>query len=178
MDPYLERAEVWPDFHDRLITYLAEALQPLLRPRYVAVTQERLFVLESDRPIRPDVSFVPTGAPQRSTAGSQAADAALVLDLVREEVRQLTLHIIEPAAQERVVTAIEVLSPDNKTAGTGRDAYLRKREELWGGGANLVEVDLLRAGLPTVRVDASRLALPSWHYLIAVTRVAPTRYEL
>ncbi len=42
MDPYIERPEIWPDFHDRLITFLQEALQPLLRPRYVALGQDRL----------------------------------------------------------------------------------------------------------------------------------------
>ena len=26
-----------PDFHDRLVTYIAEVLQPLLRPRYAAL---------------------------------------------------------------------------------------------------------------------------------------------
>ncbi|MGH7128450.1 MAG: DUF4058 family protein, partial [Planctomycetaceae bacterium] len=52
MDPYIERPEIWPDFHDSLIAALRGALQPLLRPRYAALTQDRLYVVESERPIR------------------------------------------------------------------------------------------------------------------------------
>jgi hypothetical protein len=70
MDPYIERAEIWPDFHDRFITYCCGALQPLLRPRYVALAQDRLYVIESERPIRPDISVVrtPSQTPRRSSS--------------------------------------------------------------------------------------------------------------
>ena len=33
MDPYIERSEIWPDFHNSLVAYIREALQPQLRPR-------------------------------------------------------------------------------------------------------------------------------------------------
>jgi len=36
MDPYLEEPARWPDVHQRLITYIADALQPQVRPRYYA----------------------------------------------------------------------------------------------------------------------------------------------
>ena len=97
MDPYIERPEIWPDFHNQLIAAVKAILQPLLRPRYAAISEDRLFVVESDRPIRPDV-----------------------FELWREEMRQPLIQIIEPAAGGQVVTAIEVLSPDNKTAGPRR----------------------------------------------------------
>ncbi len=58
MDPYLERPAIWPDFRDSRIAELRRDLQPLLRPKYVALTQDRLFVIESDRPIRPDISII------------------------------------------------------------------------------------------------------------------------
>jgi hypothetical protein len=182
MDPYIERPEIWPDFHDSLITYIRAALQPLLRPRYAALTQDRLFVVESDRPIRPDVSLVRTSSPNPA-AGAAAAvaevDAPAVFELWREEIREPLLHIVEPAAGNRVVTAIEILSPDNKAAGDGRVSYLKKREEFWGSGTNLVEIDLLRAGEPTVRVSAEKLAgLRPWHYLVSVTRRWPSRQEV
>ncbi|MBW3599957.1 MAG: DUF4058 family protein [Planctomycetes bacterium] len=187
MDPYLERPALWPDFHDSLITYIRETLQPILRPKYVALTQDRLFVVESDRSIRPDVAVIESSA-ARSDAANVAtltADEPIVLEMVREEVREPFVQIIEPAAGNRVVTAIEVLSPDNKTAGAGRDLYIQKREEFWLAGTHLVEIDLLRSGLPTVRVGADRLAeaekaagASSWRYMVAVTRVLPTRHEL
>jgi hypothetical protein len=151
MDPYLERGEIWPDFHDSLIAYIREGLQLLLRPRYVALTQDRMYVVEGRRPNWP----------------------------VGEEVRQPVVHIVEPAAGNRVVTAIEVLSPDNKAPGPGRDSYLRNREELWQFGAHLVEVDLLRAGLRVFRLDPERLKdHPNWRYVTSVTRSRPPRREI
>jgi hypothetical protein len=99
--------------------------------------------------------------------------------LWREEIREPLLTIVEPAAGNRVVTAIEVLSPDNKVAGSGRTSYLQKREEFWTSGTNLVEIDLLREGAPTVRIATEKLAeLQPWHYLAAVTRRWPSRQEV
>jgi len=182
MDPYIERPEIWPDFHDSLITFIRGALQPLLRPRYVALTQDRLFVVESDRPIRPDVAVVRTSSPKPPAGASAAileADAPAVFELWREEIRQPLLQIVEPAAGNRVVTAIEVISPDNKAAGAGRVSYLQKREEYWSAGTSLVEIDLLRAGQPTVRLSAEQMAaLGPWTYLVAVTRRWPSRHEV
>jgi hypothetical protein len=83
----------------------------------------------------------------------------------------LAIEIIEPAAGNRLVTAIEVLSPDNKLAGAGRKMYQRKRRELLSAGANLVEIDLLRAGTAPFRMTAEQLAhLPPWRCLVAVRR--------
>jgi hypothetical protein len=180
MDPYLERPEIWPDFHDSLITYIREALQPMLRPRYAALTQDRLYVVEHERPIRPDVTVVRTDScePSAATAVTVEADRPLVVEVVEEEIRQPLIHIIEPAAGNRIVTAIEVLSPDNKTPGAGRDSYLRKRAELWQAETHLVEIDLLRSGERALRVSAQRLEqVPPWCYVVSVSR-RPSKCEL
>jgi hypothetical protein len=187
MDPYLERRALWPDFHDSFIAYLREALQPFLRPRYAALTQDRLFVVEHDRPIRPDVSIIETrrgGRMTESSATTLLADEPVVVDISGEEIpgeeiRQPFLSIIEPADGNRVVTAIEVLSPDNKVPGAGRVSYLTKQEELWLGHTNLVEIDLLRAGQTVIRVPAERIeSLPQRRYLVSVTRSYPAQCEL
>lgn len=47
-----------------------------------------------------------------------------------------------------MVTALELLSPTNKAAGKGREAYLAKRLKVLGSPTHLVEVDLLRGGQP------------------------------
>jgi hypothetical protein len=71
------------------------------------------------------------------------------------------------------------LSPDNNRRGAGRKSYVKKRDEYWSAGANLVEIDLLRNGLRTVRVAKSKLdKLRPWHYLVAVTRHSPARQEI
>jgi hypothetical protein len=182
MDTYIERPEIWPDFHSGLIIMLRSALLPLLRPRYVALTEDRLYVVEADRPVRPDLSIVRTSSPARPARSGPAVlepDAPVVFEIVTETIRESVLHIIEPAAGNRVVTAIEVLSPGNKAAGPGRDAYLQKRDELWEGGSNFVEIDLLRHGTTTIRVSAERLeTLRPWHYLVAVSRQKPPRQEV
>jgi hypothetical protein len=181
MDPYIERPEIWPDFHDRLITFIQEALQPQLRPRYVALGQDRLFVVESDRPIRPDLAVVRTASP-KPPAGTTAvleADAPAVFELWREDIRQPLIEIVEPAAGNRVVTAIEILSPDNKATGAGRVSYLQKRDEYWAAGTNLVEIDLLRSGQPTAWVSSEQMAeVGPRTYLVAVTRRWPSRHEV
>ncbi len=182
MDPYIERPEIWPDFQNSLIAAIRSALQPFLKPRYVAMTEDRLYVVESDRPIRPDLSLVRTSSPARpsgAATGVLELDSPQVFTLQRETVREPLIHIIEPAAGNRIVTAIEVLSPDNKAAGAGRASYLRKRDEFWDNGANLVEIDLLHEGQPTVRLSGEKLAsLPAWHYVVAVTRCWPPRQEV
>ncbi|MBI2479656.1 MAG: DUF4058 family protein [Planctomycetia bacterium] len=181
MDPYVERSAIWPDFHDAFISYLREAIQPSLRPKYAALGQDRLYVVDSGRPIRPDVSIVRMPVERASAAAVALAepDAPVIVELSREEIREPLLYIIEPAAGNRIVTAIEVLSPDNKRSGPGRDSYLNKQEELWAAGAHLVEIDLLRAGCSTVRVPQEELdRLKPHHYLVSVTRCVPTQCEL
>lgn len=183
MDPYLERPELWPDFHDRLITHIGVALQSMLRPKYATLTQHRLYVVEMERAIWPDVSMVrsprPAGEPGTPAAVAFAPDKPLVIDFFRDEVRQRFLTIIAPASGSRVVTAIEVLSPDNKASGPGRDSYLEKREELWESGASLVEIDLLRQGKPTVWAPPNKVEkLAPWRYLAVVTRYRPCRHEI
>lgn len=189
MDPYIERPEIWPDFHDRLVTSIAAVLQPLLKPKYVALVQERLYVTESERAVYPDTAVVRTGGRRRPSGGgggtavavaaSSPPDPAKVFALAPEEIREPLIHIVEPAAGERLVTAIEVLSPKNKRTGPGRRSYQRKRRELWKAGANLVEIDLLRAGRPTVRLARDDEEEPGpYHYLVSVSRKKPPRLEL
>ena len=183
MDPYIERPEIWPDFHDSLVGRIRAILQPLLSPRYAAITQDRLFVVEADRSIRPDVSVVemrPVPGMTVSQAAVIEADIPAIFELWRDEIRQPYIQILETAAENRVVTAIEVLSPVNKMPGAGRTSYMQKRDEFWASGTNLVEIDLLRQGESTVRVSPKKLEqqLPPWHYLIAVSRFWPPRQEV
>lgn len=42
MDPYLEERSLWPDLHQQMINYISEALQPQLRPKYIARIGERI----------------------------------------------------------------------------------------------------------------------------------------
>jgi hypothetical protein len=178
MDPYVEDPAIWPDCHDALIIFIRGALQPLLRPRYAAVARDRQVLISPERPRYPDVSVVRTGG-RPASAGTRTkalvADTPVVFE--ESEDREPYLEIIE-AATNRLVTAIEVLSPDNKRPGDGRRSYLRKRRELLSRRANFVEIDLLRAGRAVVRLSAGqRRNLRPWRYLVVVSRRSPRQME-
>ncbi len=182
MDPYIERPAIWPDFHDGLIAAIRGVMQPLLRPKFAALTQDRLYLVQSQRPIFPDVAVVESRLPNwRSDSGAVAvleADAPAVFELDDEEIREPYIEIVE-ASGGRVVTAIEVVSPANKDRDEGRDAYEQKREEYWDAGTNLVEIDLLRSGPAIVKVAKYKLdRLRPWDYIVAVSRRRPGRQEV
>lgn len=183
MDPYIERPAIWADFHDRLIVHVQELIQPLIKPKYVALIQDRLYLTGVERAAFPDVTVAATrritaigSGRVTATVGLLEPDPAKEYVLEREEVREPYLTIVEPAARGRVVTSIEVLSPKNKMHHAGRRSYRGTRRELWQRGTNLVEVDLLRAGRPTVDATEEELADQGpYHYLVAVTRQEPPR---
>jgi hypothetical protein len=84
---------------------------------------------------------------------------------------------IRQSSDGRLVTAVEVVSPANKTTDAGRQAYLDKRRQDRGRGANLVEIDLILQGRPTL--EYSRDGLPDWDYAVTVTRATqPERFEI
>lgn len=182
MDPYIERPAIWPDFHDALIAAIRGVLQPLLRPKFAAVTQDRLYLVESERSVYPDVAVIESRQPnRRGNSNSTAvidADVAQVFEFDEEEIREPFIEIVE-ASDGRVITAIEVVSPLNKDRGDGQYAYEKKREEYWDAGANLVEIDLLRSGPSVVRVAQYKLdRLRPWDYVVAVSRRRPGRHEV
>ncbi|MBI5368311.1 MAG: DUF4058 family protein, partial [Planctomycetes bacterium] len=81
---------------------------------------------------------------------------------------------IRASRGKRLVTAIEILSPSNKSArGDGRELYLQKQREILASKVNLVEIDLLRAGAWTLAVpwDAVETA-PEFDYAVSVSRAA------
>src|SRR5438876_8929750 len=55
MDPYLEDPQLWEGFHQGFIIYIRNYLQPLLRPRYIAAVEERVYLEGADREISRDL---------------------------------------------------------------------------------------------------------------------------
>jgi len=150
MDPYLERR--WRDVHTTLITYARERLNASLPPDLVARSEERVYV-ETDQEvvhgIHPDVRVSEQATlparPSIQAVGNAALMQPVLIELDSEPVTEPYLEIME-ADGGRVVTALEFISPTNKSPGEGRDAYIKKRREFLDSNANLVEVDLVRAG--------------------------------
>lgn len=158
MDPYLER--FWGDIHQAFITYVRDLLQSRLPTELRARMQERVYaeLPEGRREYYPDVRVVER--PRRSFESKASVallepaveieDASiaepLLLHLDTEPVTESYIEIIDVKSGNRVVSAIEVLSPSNKRAGDGQRLYLQQREDMKAGGVNFVEIDLLRDG--------------------------------
>jgi hypothetical protein len=161
MDPYLESPAVFPGLHNRLIAALSESLQALLPPPYFAEIGERVWVEVSQRFIEPDASVVRgTPAEGGAVAVVPARGRPVVVTVPHDERREPLVEIrMAGNGDERLITAIEVLSPSNKTPGErGRDLYLRKQREILDSSIHLVEIDLLRGGQHTTAVPLDRLS--------------------
>lgn len=152
MDPYLEMQPFWSDFAPKLLTAISNDLLARLLPRYDVRLEEYVMLTEDDynlHRVRPDVVISATESWQRGQGGAAAVAEPITSELdypAYEPRTQRRLKIIR-LPSERVVTAIELLSPSNKVPGEGGlDAYLEKRAELLACQCNLVELDLLRGG--------------------------------
>ncbi len=153
MDPYLERSDLWPDVHSRLIVTLADDLAPRLRPRYYVSVEERTYAGGPEGLLfagRPDIGVVQLPSLVNEERIAYAPTGARVVKVtlpVPEQVTETFLQV-RAAGTDRVITVLEVLSPSNKQAGEGRKQYDQKRLVLLGTLTHLVEIDLLRAGPP------------------------------
>ena len=188
MDPYLEHPALWPGVHQGLITYMQAVLNTILPPPYVADIGERLYVVQPERSIYPDVVVIehppaiPPAAPEvTSTSVAAVSDPPWILTLHPVEMREVFIEILSIGDESRVVTMIEVLSPSNKTAETpGRDLYLAKQKSLLESQTHLIELDLLHYGEHTVAPPCERLLEHgTWDYLVSLHRGGQGyRYEV
>lgn len=174
MDPYLEDGRLWSGVHSRLVIYIADALWPKLRPRYVAAVEERVYVEGPDRGIRPDVTVRET-RPQRGGGGvavlEMEVDAPVKVRIPVEPIHETYIAILDLRAGQRIVTIIEVVSPTNKYAGPGRESYLAKQHEVLTSDVHLVEIDLLRQGPHVLAVPESAARERTvYDYLTCVNR--------
>jgi len=179
MDPYLEDPQIFPGLHTSMITYLQEAIQPLLPQPYFADSGERTWVEATERYIEPDVHIAWTGDHEEPQGGVAVAappqTGPVVVTVPHDEFTEHYLNIYTRRdGEERIVTVIEILSPTNKTLGSGRrDLYQKKQWELVSGNVNLVEIDLLRAGEHTTFAPRRRILAKAgpYDYHVSVCRM-------
>ena len=184
MDPYIEQARLFEDFHQSLIGEIAHALAKVVPARYVVRKGERPYVVLNEkggprkRGFQPDVGIVAspgsaTAATSTIAAPAENDESVSMQAFITEEFRETFIEIYQTDPTRELVTCIEVLSPSNKRPGTeGWDQYLRKRRSLLVGSANLVEIDLLRNGERLPMMDP----WPNSPYVFLVARkhLAPT----
>src|SRR5438128_356227 len=113
MDPYLEDPQLWTDFHASFIVYIREHLQPLLRHRYTAAVEQRVFGEGPDREIIPDVWLRRTKTNHGSVAVAEE-DAPVLVHVPELEIHETYIAILDRRSGMKVVTVIEVVSPTNK----------------------------------------------------------------
>lgn len=149
MDPYLEGVEYWPSFHHHLAEELMTLLNASLSAKYFADVEVRASIdtigIMSSTDIYPDVAILDLD-PQPQTAVAVPTLTAPVqrVALPAERTRSRTVQV-RLSGTKALVTAIEILSPDNKR-GQGLEQYRQKRERLLFSDCHLVELDLLRRG--------------------------------
>jgi hypothetical protein len=148
MDPYLEDEKLWPLFQHQLVLCLYQILLPGLPQRYEVRIARRQYV----------------------------ADRTPLTSAVPGEHQEEFIEIRD-RGDGKLVTLLDVVSPATKTTAAGRHALLEQRRRARESGANVVEVDLVLGGRPTL--GYSRLGLPDWDYAVTVTRAAPSeRHEI
>lgn len=148
MDPYLEDGRLWPEFQRQLVACLYQLLLPNVADRYRARVAQRRYVTETP----------------------------LFTSVIREEHCEEYIEL-RSRGDSRLVTLLDVVSPMNKLTPTGRATYLQTRQAAKQIAANLVEIDLVLEGAPTL--EYSRDGLPEWDYAVTVTRsTQPERYEI
>ena len=155
MDPYLEHPDLWPDVHHELISCIRELLNRVIRPKYVARVEERVYMADDDDPLGrpsiqiPDVNVETRPVPSNGGVATltETAIAEPVIVSRDDPVREGRVEIRE-VATGAVVTVIELLSPSNKQKGAGRVSFVKKRKEVRKSRASWVEIDLLRDGIP------------------------------
>jgi Protein of unknown function (DUF4058) len=172
MNPYLENPTLWPEVHHLLIAVLAETLNPQLLPKYRVAVEKRVYQTVSDDILLvgiPDVAIatfrdLPSTKPSNPPVATVTKPISVTLPMPLE-ISEGYLEIREIASQQ-VVTVIEILSPANKKAGKGYDAYITKRQEILTSQTHLVEIDLLHEDTPM----AYQGNVPTYDYRILISR--------
>jgi uncharacterized protein DUF4058 len=157
MDPYIEACGLWGNFHLHLMDKIHEEISDAAPERYTVRSGERSYIVlvesegKKEHPFYPDVRInAPGREPAHGTALAEPETEFGPVEMrgyIQEEFREAFVEILETEPEVRLITSIEVLSPSNKREDSeGWEIYLRKRQGLFVGAANLVEIDLLRGG--------------------------------
>jgi len=183
MYPYLEDPELWPDVHHRLIAEIQDALNPRLRPNYVARVESRIYVSDDSDPGRrimvPDVRVEVRRKPKngkaaQSTAVLEIAEPLEYPALLDETIEEAYLTI-KHRKDNTLIAVIEILSPTNKVVGSrGWESFMEKKSKVLASSVHWIELDLLRAG--ERRPTAPLLATSDYRVTVLKGYRARSRY--
>ena len=173
MNPYLEQAELWQDFHLEFLPAIRRHLVRQLGSRYIVKLEEHLYI--HDLPPEPrymigrsDVSVaLSEDEPHvRGEVSVGVLDAPAKVQTPDLDIERVPFLEIRDRTGRELITVLELLSPSNKKSGEDREQYLAKRRELLRSDAHLVEIDLLRGGVPMPLKNR-----PECDYSVMISRV-------
>lgn len=154
----IESARMWGYFHKDWLLQIRVTLREQLPTEYrVFVESEAVIVSpdpsETGQVVLPDISVTQRSARIAEPSGLAASATATVVEA--EEPCEIETHyslVIRRTPGNRVVAAIELLSPSDKGVGNRLDEqrYLRKRDDYLDAGISLLEIDTLLKGRCTL----------------------------
>jgi len=171
MNPYVERASVWHDYHQSFITLVRDILTTQVLPRYFVRIDDHMYIHEQSAEERRLVGrgdlLVPTLAPHgtATVAATPILTAPAVVGVPAVDMETLSFLEIRDRDGHELVTVVELLSPSNKYAGPDREQYLAKARQLQRSWVHFVEIDLLRGGPRMPWLD-----MPRCDYCVVVSR--------
>jgi hypothetical protein len=171
MNPFIEQDDAWHDFHERFLPLAAERIGMQVIPRYIVKIDEHVYIHENPPEPRrllgrADLAVVPTASiGPAAIAGAIAAPVRIRLPAV--DIERLAFVEIRDRKSRELITVVELLSPASKRPGPDREQYLAKRGRVLSSPAHLVEIDLLRGGVPMPAEDR-----PACDYAVMVSRAS------
>ncbi len=173
MNPYIERASVWHDFHESFLPQLREVLTAQIVPRYFVRIDEHMYIHTVPSGQRQSIGrgdiLIPALA-ERGTAAvatSPTIVAPAEVGLPEFDTESFSYLEVRDRDNNELVTVVELLSPTNKYAGPDREQYLAKARRLQQRWVHFVEIDLLRGGPRMPWLD-----MPKCDYCVVVSRFA------
>src|SRR4051794_24334919 len=94
MNPYLEQADVWTDFHDRLIPAIADSLAAQVDPHHIVKITEQLYIHEPPASSRRLVGRADVSAVQGKKRGAARAGATTLEPPMVVEIPDITIERI------------------------------------------------------------------------------------
>lgn len=145
MNPYLEHPDLWPSIHPQFVTALADLLQKEVSNRYSVLIRKRVYRVSGEDSLMVgqlshDVANNGLNKNGLSCSSKQPIPTYIA---VPQTVRESYIEIVD-CHVGRTVTIIEVLTPQKKRPGRGRENYEQRCEAIFGSNTHFVEIDLLR----------------------------------
>ena len=177
MDPLIE-ADNWQHFHSSLTTEITRIVGPQL-PSHYRISSEIIGFVENSNQhrtsqlYRPDIGISTTGG--ASDMAEEGGSAMLLTPPSRKfdttAPQQREIRIFD-SNNNRLVTAIEVLSPSNKQ-GVGKRDHRQKLRDYHRAGVHTIDIDLLRGGTldyhPALRTETEEPQTP-YHVILVQDR--------